>query len=132
LRNICWHLPAEPEIHESIRPALRWPVGPDFDFLNFRGKRYLLVTKQDSGLSDPCLAAELQSLTRNERVVLVVLDTVNQKVPDTDGFVGNVTSEQLRMQLMGSALYAFPGMWSCDAGFHQFYVRLRDTSKPAS
>lgn len=47
-------------------------------------------------MNDAGLAKELQSVTPDARVVLVTRDTVMQEVPDADGFVGNITPEQVR------------------------------------
>ena len=42
-------------------------------------------------MNDAGLAKELQSVTRDARVVPATRDTVMQEIPDADGFVGNIT-----------------------------------------
>jgi len=47
-------------------------------------------------MNDAALAKELQSVTRDARIVLATPDNVMQEIPDADGFVGNITPEQVR------------------------------------
>lgn len=47
-------------------------------------------------MNDAGLAKELQSVTPDARVVLATRDTVLQEITDADGFVGNITPEQVR------------------------------------
>ena len=47
-------------------------------------------------MNDAGLAKELESVTRDARVVLATRDTVMREIPDADGFVGSITPEQVR------------------------------------
>jgi len=47
-------------------------------------------------MNDAGLAKELQSVTADARVVVATRDTVMREISDADGFVGNITPEQVR------------------------------------
>jgi D-2-hydroxyacid dehydrogenase (NADP+) len=47
-------------------------------------------------MNDATLAKELQSVTPDARIVLVNQSTVMREIADADGFIGNITPEQVR------------------------------------
>jgi len=47
-------------------------------------------------MNDAAIVKELQSVTQDARVVLATRDTVMREIADADGFVGNITPEQVR------------------------------------